>query len=138
MAERRPTRLDDFCTARGLSFFELELPCVFCKRQVSLTDLAAFHEKNLSVIWRNDRPHAACSKCLYDLATVERERYTESVCNARLYVVVVRKPLDECLLRCYVCLRRLDAVDKNELITQNWFVCRIRGQWRSACRYCRP
>lgn len=137
MAERRPVRLDDYCRASGQSFFELQLDCIFCKRRVSLTDLAAVFEKNLSLVYRNDRPHAACSECLCNIAKLERERYTECICDARLLVPLVRKPLDDCVIRCYMCLKRLDSIDKNDLITYNWKVCCIRGQWRSACRLCR-
>lgn len=132
----QPLRLDAFCHRYGISFFDLAIPCVFCQQVCCLKDLADFHERKLSLAWRDGDPYAACNPCLTATAKYERLKYTQccgKLCNLD---AIVGKPLDAIPVRCHLCFSLLDVQAKAEGSVKFRDAFLIRGYWRSWCGKC--
>lgn len=132
----QPTRLDEFCKVHCIDFFNLRLPCIFCKFLCSLEDLAAFYQKNLSIVYRCGNPHACCTKCLKHTAKYERNRFFQCAVRFAFIDVVAGKPLDDLLVRCLYCFAVLDHAEKYDCLSRDEQVVLVRGHWRSCCRNC--
>ena len=131
-----PTDLDSYCHYFKISFFDLVLKCIFCKFPLSIIDLASFHNKKLSVIWRDNTPFACCSKCLRLTALYERQNYF--VCTAKSYSLtsLTGKELCDIHIRCLHCYAFLDYVEKLRHLYNDVDFALIRGGWRGTCRNC--
>lgn len=131
-----PTRLDEFCKVFGIDFFDLQLSCIFCKFVCNLEDLAAFHKKNLSIVYRYTVPFACCLKCLKHTALYERQRF--SLCSVKPSVidVLTGKSFFDLPIRCLFCLSLLDPIERKEACLRNDDVILVRGHWRCICRVC--
>ena len=109
-----PLRLDDFCAKNGLSFFDVRLQCVFCEHWISTVDLAAFHCKSLSLVWKGHVCYACCCSCLRLSALYEMQRYYQCSLQGDYIEDLVRKPLTDIVIRCLLCLTKLDLLEKLE------------------------
>lgn len=137
MASTCSYRLDDFCREKNLSFFELKLQCIFCRHYCSLTDLAEFHEKVLSIVYRDGLPYAACNNCLCFTAKAERERYFQCSCRFSILDAVVGVPVETITVRCLLCLALLNFEDKIRCTASNEEAYLVRGHWRATCNKCK-
>lgn len=134
--EAFPTKLDTYCEYYGISFFDLQLRCVFCKHWISGVELAAFHTKYLSLIWKQNVCYACCTNCLQLSARYERERYYQCSVKSAFIVDLLHKPLCDIVIRCLHCLRRLDYIEKIEHLYNEEPFHLIRCYWRGYCRNC--
>lgn len=137
MAELYPTRLDEYCKLKQLSFFELKIPCVFCKFDVSLQGLADFFMKDLCLLWKNNICFACCPPCLKLTARYERENYFQ--CSVKCDVIegLLNVPLSKLTVRCIECYKKLDYVEKIQCCIQDLDFCLIRCHWKNYCRHCK-
>lgn len=131
-----PTSLPSYCSTFSISFFDLRLQCIFCKSYLSLVDLAEFHEKELSLIWKKNICHACCARCLGLSAKYEVENYFQCACEVEFLHALLNKPLQEIIIRCYYCYKLLDLSSKFDLISRGRQACLVRGHWRAPCRVC--
>lgn len=131
-----PTNLEDYCSTFQISFFQLKLKCVFCKCYLTLSDLAAFHEKVLSLVWKSQICYACCRKCLYVSAKYEVEQFFQCACEVEKLTLLLGQPLSEISIRCYFCYCLLDLATKHDLIARKKQACLVRGRWRAPCRDC--
>lgn len=135
--ETQPLKLDEYCRQYGISFFDVQLRCVFCRHLVSTSELADFHCKHLSLIWKEKVCYAACCACLRLCARCEAERYYQcNVCSS-LIEDIVRKPLCDIVIRCLYCLAKLDLLEKLEHKYLRKRFHLVRGYWRGDCRNCK-
>lgn len=137
MANLLPSRLDEFCEVYRVSFFNLRLPCIFCKFLCTLEDLALFYTKNLSVVYRDRVPFACCDKCLKHTALYERIKYSQCAVKCSVIDVVAGKPLSDLLIRCMFCFALLDVAEKQNCLSRDEDFVLIRGYWRGRCRNCK-
>lgn len=137
MAEEQPRRLDELCEKTGQSFFQLILKCAFCDFNLSLQELADFHEKNLSLLYRNGCPYAACRTCLKVSAKAEFERFCRCSVPAETLPDILQVPLTSVCMRCKICYRLLDAAEKIDLAAASENCYLVRNLWRGTCRVCR-
>ncbi|AEM24635.1 transforming protein [Human papillomavirus 141] len=135
-AAQFPTNLKTYCNVFNISFFDLKLRCIFCKYYLSLTDLALFHEKQLSLIWKNLVCYACCNRCLCLSARYEADHYFQCACKVQVLHALLDKPLSEITVRCYYCYYLLDLSAKYDLISRDKSACLVRGHWRAPCRQC--
>nr|AYA94815.1 MAG: E6 protein [Human papillomavirus] len=131
-----PTDLREYCKLFDICFFDLQLPCVFCKHIVPLQDLASFYLKCLCLIWKGAVCHAACTKCLKVTALFECDNYFQCSVNAIFLTDLVGKPISQIVVRCVHCLKLLDCAEKIDCIVQQQLCHLIRGRWRARCRVC--
>lgn len=131
-----PTDLEVYCKTFDISFFTLKLQCIFCNNYATLTDLALFFEKKLSLIWKNKQCFTCCNRCLWLSAKYESERYFQCACKMQDLHDLLNKPLNEILVRCYYCYALLDLPSKHDLIARDKQACLVRGHWRAPCRSC--
>lgn len=131
-----PTRLDIYCSEFGINLFDLRLSCVICKNIVPVSEAAEFHEKTLSVIWKNAQPYLACRFCLQRLAKHEQEHFFSGVVTAAELAAELGTPLLGILVRCRYCLRLLTTSEKANLLATNQRIDKIRNFYRATCKYC--
>lgn len=137
MAQEQPKRLDELCKATGTSFFELNLKCAFCEFALSLQDLADFHCKSLSLLYRNGTPFAACRNCLTVSAQHEFNLFCRCSLTAEILGDVLKVPITEVCIRCRECYKLLDNAEKVDLCCASENVYLVRNWWRGICRDCR-
>lgn len=137
MAGDRPTRLDEFCNQYGLTFFELKIPCTFCKFVLELQELADFYTKGLSLIWKGPECFAACRRCILLSAKYELDHF----CRCRVRAENLPDLLGVCIrnltIRCKVCYKKLDYAEKVDLLAADESYVLVRHYWRGICRNCR-
>ena len=136
MAEFCPVRLDDFCNYYCVSLFDLSLPCIFCKFICDLQDLASFHLKRLSIVWRSGKPYICCRKCVKLSALYEAENYCVCVVKASVLEGLLHKSLQSVAIRCLCCYQLLDLCEKLDCCARNENFSLVRGTWRGPCRNC--
>lgn len=136
MAELQPTNLEDFCKLYNCSFFSLKFPCVFCKHLVDYLGLAEFHHKSLSLIYKNNQCFACCSPCLKVTAKYEIEQFYRCSVDASCIEYVCKKPLADIIVRCILCYRLLDFVEKYDCVVAELPFILVRHHWRNYCRHC--
>nr|AEX31164.1 E6 protein [Human papillomavirus] len=134
--ETLPGQLDVYCQQYGISFFDLRIPCIFCRHLCSLMDLAAFYHKCLCLVWKNKVCYACCSACLTLSAKYELENFYQCSISSDCFEDIVRKPLKDVVIRCLKCLARLDFMEKLAHLRNCRPVHLIRGHWRADCRNC--
>lgn len=134
--ETLPGKLDVLCKQYGISFFDLRIRCVFCNHWCSTIDLAAFHHKCLCLLWKNSVCYACCSACLRLSAKHEQEKYYQCFVSSDLFEDVVCQPLQAVVIRCLICLAKLDYIEKLEHKNNKRVFHLVRGYWRALCRNC--
>lgn len=137
MAAETPTRLDEYCKLFKKSFFELKLPCLFCKFDLSLQDIAGFYHKELSLVWRDTSCYACCSPCLRLCAKYEKENYTRCIVKGHCIETLLNVPLSNILVRCTYCFKKLDYAEKIDCCINNSPFYLVRHHWRNYCRFCK-
>lgn len=137
MEANLPRSLNEYCDYFKINFFDLRLRCIFCLFYTSLTDLADFHTKKLSIVYRNNLPFVCCIKCARHSARIDREKYTLCSVNCSILDAVVGKPLKEIIIRCCTCFALLDDAEKADACAREQAVLLIRGNWRTECRNCK-
>ena len=136
--ETPPTRLDQYCKQHRISFFELRIQCIFCRHICSLVDLAAFYHKCLRLVWKDEVCYACCTACLKLSAKFELENYYQCSISSQFFEDIVRKPLQEIVIRCLKCFALLDIMEKLDHLRNCRDVHLVRGHWRADCRNCAP
>lgn len=137
MAAETPTRLDEYCKVFNKSFFELQLPCLFCKFYLTLQDLAGFFHKELCLVWRDEICYACCSPCLRLCAKYELENYSRCIVEGHCIENLLNVPLSNILVRCIFCLKKLDYAEKIDCCIKNLSFYLVRHHWRNCCRFCK-
>lgn len=137
MAEEPPKRLDELCKRTGISFFDLNINCAFCNFALTLQELADYHVKCLSLLYRGDIPYAACRRCLLLSAKLEYEQFCRCKVPAEILSDILRMPLTSVNIRCKLCYKLLDCPEKFDLCAANEDVYLVRNLWRGNCRDCR-
>ncbi|ATQ38168.1 E6 [Gammapapillomavirus sp.] len=137
MAGLQATNLEDYCKLNNISFFDLSLRCVFCKHKIDTLELAAFHEKHLSLVFKEDgQCYASCSNCLRLAARYELENFYRCSVEATCIEFVCKKPLKEIIVRCVLCYKLLDLIEKYDCIVGDLPFVLVRRHWRNYCRFC--
>lgn len=131
-----PTRLDVYCDTFGISLWDLRLPCVVCKSILPVSEAAEFHEKTLSVLWKQHQPFLACRLCLQRLAQHEQEHFHSGIITARELAAELGTPLLGIILRCKRCLRLLTTSEKADILANNLPIDKIRHCYRAVCKFC--
>lgn len=137
MAALHPTRLDEYCKLYNLSFFDLDIKCIFCKFKVSLQHLADFYCKDLSLVWKNNECFACCSPCLRLTARHEKENYFQCSVKGCMIESFLNTPLSKIVVRCIECYKKLDYMEKIQCCVQETDFCLIRCHWKNYCRFCK-
>nr|AYA94326.1 MAG: E6 protein [Human papillomavirus] len=136
MAALKPCNLYDYCVVNGLSLFDVTLPCIFCKHDLSFVALADFHAKTLQLLHKDDGCYACCAECLRLSAKFEIENHFQCCVDARFFTTICEKPLHEITVRCLECYRLLDYIEKFDCCAADSPFCLVRGRWRNLCRHC--
>lgn len=136
MSDSRPTRLDDYCRRNGICFFDLKIPCLFCRFFLTLQELAGFYSKNLSLVYRGDNCHAICFRCTRVSARHELENYLRCIVKSDYIDVLTETPLTSLPVRCVECYKQLDSAEKIDIKARGEDFYLVRKYWRGYCRDC--
>lgn len=131
-----PYNLEDYCRVFAISFFEIRMPCLFCKFTVPTVDLASFHCKQLRLVWRDSTCFACCGKCIRLLAKHEFDHYCICVCKGTTLEHLCKKDLASVIVRCVECLCLLDFAEKLYCDRKGLPFYLVRTHWRNCCRNC--
>ncbi|AYD74612.1 E6 [Macaca mulatta papillomavirus 7] len=131
-----PKSLDTFCKHFKIDFFDLRLQCIFCLKYLDLQELAGFHLKALSLIYKNYMVYACCPTCLRLSALYEKERFFQCIVNCDSIEYLTGKAIKDLPVRCIICLKLLDLAEKFDIKVKDEVYCLIRGHWRGPCRAC--
>lgn len=136
MASDRPTRLDQYCKTFNTTFFDLKINCLFCNFCLTLQELAAFHMKTLSLIWKEDSVFAICLRCTRLSARYEAEKYFRCAVKSDYIESLTETALADLSVRCIECYRLLDIAEKIDVRCRGEDIYLIRKHWRAYCREC--
>lgn len=136
MANGKPTTVDEYCRRFNTSFFDLRLHCIFCSHIVPLQEIAGFYVKRLNLIWKGECCYACCAKCLTLSAKFELENYTQCCIDAVKVEDLLNQKIKDVPMRCLVCVKLLDVVEKLDCLYKNELLFLVRGRWRGPCRDC--
>lgn len=136
MAELQPTNLEDYCKFHNCSFFALSFPCVFCKHKVDYLGLAEFHHKTLNLLYKDNVPYVCCSPCLKLTAKYELQQYYRCSVDAACIEFLCKQPLKDIIVRCLLCYRLLDYLEKYDCVVCDFPFVLVRHHWRNYCRFC--
>lgn len=136
MADSLPTSLDEYCRVFHISFFDVKLQCVFCKHFINLQELADFYSKHLSLIWKGCLCFGSCNACLRLIAKFELENHFQCSVRGIFLEDLVNKKLKNIIVRCMVCYKLLDYMEKFDCCCRNLDFVLVRGHWRNICRLC--
>ncbi|ABM67065.1 E6 [Macaca fascicularis papillomavirus 1] len=121
----------------GLQLQELSLPCNFCGNFLSVSELLELEEKGLQLIWKGDFVYGCCRCCCVATATYECMAFLEDTILGSDIEEREGKPIAEISIRCQNCLRRLDLIDKLDIVGRNELFHKVRGRWKGLCRQCK-
>jgi hypothetical protein len=133
---RFPKFLNDFCSHFQINFFDLCLPCIFCRCTLNPQELAGFYMKKLSLVWKEGRVFACCTKCLLLSAQYEKEHFFQCVASSGALEHLTKKTLSDICVRCIYCLTLLDLAEKVDIKNRELTYSLVRGHWRGVCRNC--
>lgn len=137
MTDNRPTRLDDYCRQNNISFFDLKIPCLFCRFDLTLQELAAFFTKNLALVYKEgDKCYGLCFRCTRVSARHEAEHYLRCIVKSDFVDVLAECPLIALTIRCIECYKQLDAAEKLDIRARSEDLYLVRKHWRGYCREC--
>lgn len=136
MSANKPTRLDEYCKEKNISFFELQIPCLFCKFLLSLQELAGFYTKCLSLVYKDDGVYAVCFRCTRASAKYEAEKYLRCIVKSDYVDVLAECSLANLIVRCIDCYKLLDIAEKLDIRARSEDLYLVRRHWRGHCREC--
>lgn len=113
------------------------VPCNFCRRFLSYTELTDFDNKRLSLIWKGDLVFACCRSCCVATATFEFDQYfVESVIGWEIEHKEGTS-ISDIIVRCHHCLTLLNQIEKLDICGRSQLFHRVRRGWKGLCRQCK-
>lgn len=135
-AALQPSTLQGLCSTWRVTFTNLDIPCTYCNKYLTLSDKFDFENKKLQVLWKVGLPKAVCTSCLKTAARHERLIFYErQIDPAKLEAE--KGPLNDIKLRCQDCYGFLTAEEKLDHISNNIPFVVITGHFRGKCKICR-
>lgn len=132
----RPRTVHHLCEVQETSLLELQLQCVYCKKELSSSEVYNFACKDLRLVYREDSPYAVCNFCLLFYSKVRKIRhYNYSLYGASL-VALTKKELSDLLIRCYRCQQPLTPEEKQLHCEYKKRFHRISRTWTGLCLQC--
>ncbi|ACK76234.1 E6 [Erinaceus europaeus papillomavirus 1] len=124
------------CIQLGLQVSDLGLLCLFCKRELTVTDKIAFDLKKLNLVLRADGIYGCCRTCCKATAEFENAKYLQMVVEADGVESFTGRGILEVYMRCWECMKELEAVEKCMQIIREEPFRLVRGGWKGLCAIC--
>lgn len=133
----RPRTLHELCEAYNTSMHNIQVLCVYCKKELCRADVYNVAFTEIRIVYRDNMPYAVCKKCLMFYSRIrEYRRYSRSVYGATLEAIT-NKSLYELLIRCHRCQRPLGPEEKQKVVDDKKRFHEIAGRWTGQCANCR-
>ncbi|AYD74598.1 E6 [Macaca mulatta papillomavirus 5] len=132
-----PSTLQYLCNLCNIRLDQLQIPCVFCKLNLSLFDLHHFSVLNLNLLLRDTVFYGCCRKCLHLSAAYEFYKYYQCSADIEYITVLSSETLGRLQIRCETCMKRLTVTEKYDCVSNKDKCHLVRGIWRAPCRLCR-
>lgn len=134
--ENQPNSIRDLLEHYRLSFWDLNLLCVFCGNPLGLPDLVHFDDAPLMLVWRDNIPYGCCRACCCRAGMYEAYSYFQVAIPGSLIEQLSGESLLELDARCVTCLRRCDLADKLHVVwTNSWYYI-VRNRYKIVCLNC--
>nr|WBM83419.1 E6 protein [human papillomavirus 87] len=132
-----PTNIFLLCQEYEVDFDNLRLLCIFCKKELTESELLAFALRELLLVWRFGFPYGVCLQCLFREAKKRELRHWEY----SSYGPTVEEETGVALalqnIRCHACCKPLCWPEKEHMIHANLHFHKIAGKWTGKCSNCR-
>ncbi|AAA79429.1 transforming protein E6 [Human papillomavirus 29] len=131
-----PKNIFLLCRDSGVPFEDLRLQCVFCTKELTSPELAAFCIRELNVVWKSGAPYGACARCLLFEGIKRRLKYWQYSCFVEGVEAETNESIYTQLIRCYMCHKPLVREEKDKHRNEKRRLHKISGYWRGSCLYC--
>ncbi|CAA75463.1 E6 protein [Human papillomavirus 77] len=135
-SDGRPKNIFLLCRDSGIPFDDLRLLCVFCTKELTTAELAAFTIRELNVVWRGGAPYGACARCLLLYGIERRLKHWEYSYYVDGVEAETKESIDTQQIRCYMCHKPLTKEEKDKHRNEKRRLHRISGHWRGSCLHC--
>lgn len=122
---------------------ELEIPvthlsitCIFCNKTVQKRELLQFVYKDLKVVWRKQWPYVTCVKCLAVKTRISAWRGYEGSGDVTAVERDTGTPFGDLVVRCIVCVSKLTALEKIDMVSKGRKFHKVYGNYRGICCTC--
>lgn len=124
------------CLHLGVQICDLGLFCLFCKRELSTADKIAFDLKKLHLVDRGDGIYGCCRVCSKTLAGFEHAKYLQMIVEADGVESFTGKGILDIYMRCWECMKELEALEKYMHVIRSEPFRLVRGGWKGLCAIC--
>nr|AZS64244.1 E6 protein [human papillomavirus 51]UKF75004.1 E6 protein [human papillomavirus 51] len=132
----RPRTLHELCEALNVSMHNIQVVCVYCKKELCRADVYNVAFTEIKIVYRDNNPYAVCKQCLLFYSKIrEYRRYSRSVYGPTLEAIT-KKSLYDLLIRCHRCQRPLGPEEKQKLVDEKKRFHEIAGRWTGQCANC--
>lgn len=132
----RPRKLHELSSALEIPYDELRLNCVYCKGQLTETEVLDFAFTDLTLVYRDDTPHGVCAKCLRFYSKVSEFRWYRYSVYGTTLEKLTNKGICDLLIRCITCQRPLCPEEKQRHLDKKRRFHNIGGRWTGRCIVC--
>lgn len=132
----RPKTIRALATSRDSTVDAVIVKCRFCRKNLSLYDKLNFEYCQLQVIYRNNRPYAACLSCVTLVSRIEYTVGLERVFPANATEGLYGQNLFDLDVRCIRCLRPLENHERALCYYYNYPIYVVRQRFRASCTLC--
>nr|6SLM_A Chain A, Maltose/maltodextrin-binding periplasmic protein,Protein E6,Ubiquitin-protein ligase E3A [synthetic construct] len=132
----RPRKLHELSSALEIPYDELRLNCVYCKGQLTETEVLDFAFTDLTIVYRDDTPHGVCTKCLRFYSKVSEFRWYRYSVYGTTLEKLTNKGISDLLIRCITCQRPLSPEEKQRHLDKKKRFHNIGGRWTGRCIAC--
>ncbi|BAM93531.1 putative E6 protein [Human papillomavirus 160] len=124
------------CRDYGISFEDLRLNCIFCTKELTCAELAAFAIRELDIVWRSGAPYGACARCLLFHGIVRRLHHWDYSYYVEGVETETQQSIYTQRIRCYMCHKPLAREEKDKHRDEKRRYHKISGYWRGSCLHC--
>lgn len=133
----RPAKVCELAHHLNIPIWEVLLPCNFCTGFLTYQELLEFDYKDFNLLWKDGFVFGCCAACAFRSAYHEFTNYHQEIVVGIEIEGRAAANIAEIVVRCLICLKRLDLLEKLDICAQHREFHRVRNRWKGVCRHCR-
>lgn len=137
MASVRSFSIKEVAENVGLTLQNLMITCYYCSKWLTHQEKIIFDHSQLLVVWKQDLPYACCPACIRTSSRLDfLLGFVRAVPHCR-FAELCSYPWETAVVRCLVCLRKLNEAEKREIENGNLLIFLVKQSLRAHCCLCR-